>query len=112
MATFCKSAGLLCSLLALCIAAQIVWRQKPKKRWIILAVSLPILYVLSSGPLSWLFFVLGRPAWLEPAVSIYGAPLRWAMQNGPDWIADAVGCYVAWWNDAVYLGDGAMRARH
>jgi hypothetical protein len=104
MAPFFRCVGLLLSIVAVCIAMPMIWRQKRTRRWAILAAVIPVLYLLSMGPMSWLNFALGRPAWIEiPGVYFY-APGRWLIAHGPDWFGNAMGHYIAWWHGATHAG--------
>jgi hypothetical protein len=111
MSTFFRCVGLLCTIVAICIAIPMIWRQKRTRQWAILAAVIPALYLLSMGPMAWLDFALERPSWLEvPGVYFY-APVRWMTANGPEWFADAGGRYTAWWIGGEYLGHARQAER-
>jgi hypothetical protein len=106
MSAFLKCFALLCTVIAICIAASIVHRQKRGVKLVIYAVALPILYFLSIGPISWINISLGRPAWLDVPGAYFYAPVRWVVENGPDSFSEFFGRYLAWWHGGIYFGHG------
>jgi len=60
-------------------------------------IGLPVLYVLSMGPLIWLNSRdLIDPALERPFV-IYIAPFQWGYVFGPDWVASMLEAYADLW---------------
>ncbi len=69
-------------------------RHKPSGTfWVIVTlVVLPVLYVLSIGPVAWTSRLM--PEWLGNAVVVFYWPLEWIYQHGPVPIHDALDWYV------------------
>ena len=68
-------------------------RKKPGVAfWATVGLLLPVLYVLSLFPIAWLDEreMIPDDSISEKVVSGYCAPVRWARDNGPQWIADSL----------------------
>lgn len=66
----------------------------------IAALVLPLIYVLSIGPLSYMEQKFGLPSGINTAAEIFYAPIIWVHENTPlDELLDA---YVEWWERLAY----------
>lgn len=73
---------------------------KPRRIWPLLTavlIGLPVLYVLSCGPVYWLQWNTEIPDWLEPSVSFYLRPLVWMHADGPNWLHNLLEAYLVVW---------------
>lgn len=91
--------GVIFAALCVWLTVRIVNRHK-KPGWIFWAtvgLTASVLYVLSVGPVRWMYFKTGEPEWLGTMMIIYD-PIWWAFENGPHWLWwDVLGPYVRWW---------------
>lgn len=72
-------------------------RKKHGWSWIIATViAVLVLYVASFGPANWAFSKAGQPPWgMEVLESVY-FPLRCVIDDGPEWLSDALCSYGNW----------------
>lgn len=61
------------------------------------ALGLPLLYVLSVGPIDWLIRSDSLPPALKDALHVYAFPIVWSYHAGPKWWHDLLDAYVALW---------------
>jgi len=73
-------------------------RKKPGVAfWAAVAISLPVLYVLSAGPANWLWHRGFLTGWPSSIYSFLYWPIRWLLRNGPDPVSQAILWYVRLW---------------
>jgi hypothetical protein len=76
------------------------WLGRRSRRFWIVIVALPVLYVLSSGPMVWLAVKMGAPDWVFGALeTVYGPSLwlaMWSGRFGQPYLA-----YFAWWQSLI-----------
>ncbi len=70
-------------------------RQKPSLAFwaTVTLIGLPVLYVLSVGPVAWTSRFM--PKWLGNALVVVYSPLEWIYKNGPAPIHEALDWYVS-----------------
>ena len=75
-------------------------REKPTAGfWIAVAlVASPVLYVLSLGPLQWLWWNGWLPIGIVPLLEWTYFPIEWLSFNGSQSIRDTLDWYVKLWN--------------
>ena len=64
------------------------------ERWLVAAIVLPILYILSPGPLLWLLYdsILDKPQWLIGGIETFLSPLEY-LYNNVDFVQKAYDAY-------------------
>jgi hypothetical protein len=77
--------------------------KKPTWPWI--AMSLPLLYVVTLGPLSWLVSWQILPP--NPTANLY-LPIFWAADRGPQWFETALAKYAGFGEFRLGSGYGRM----
>lgn len=69
--------------------------------WMGIGVSLiavPVLYVLSLGPLVWCLSHNRRPAWMNDTfVDQYARPSNWIAEHSPKPVSDVIVAYIKLW---------------
>src|SRR5262245_15429081 len=84
---------------ALCIWLAVQFVNRRKKRWIALwaVVAVPVLYVLSTGPMNWMVFRLTPESFavFDPALDHLYCPVFLVAYYGPAWIQDL----LSWWRN-------------
>ena len=72
--------------------------KKPVWPWIVaLLIGLPVLYVLSVGPISWLYNHEVLPRSLVPIYYWFYAPIAFANERGPEWLRQILDWYADLW---------------
>ena len=62
--------------------------------WVVaLLVGLLVLYVLSGAPAEFLLIKMGEPQWLVVPAKVLYAPLRWLLNNSPQFVRDWYAAY-------------------
>src|SRR5262245_27602972 len=65
--------------------------------WLATTLILPVLYVLSYGPVGRLGVAHNEPRWLAAVSDPLYAPLHWSFAEGPEWFTVALFRYYNWW---------------
>ena len=73
-------------------------RKKPGVAfWATVMVVVVLAYVLSIGPVEFLYFKLGEPTWLQSTANFIYTPLALTLDNCPEVIDDMFQRYENWW---------------
>lgn len=67
--------------------------------WMVLAIALALLYVLSFGPALGIFVRLGHPDWLARVIDTVYLPAEVVHENLPRPWSTAYGRYTDWWTE-------------
>ena len=65
--------------------------------WATVVVVVPVLYVLSAGPINWLMYRGILKGWPLAVFSAVYWPLRWLIENGPEPVSNALRWYAELW---------------
>jgi hypothetical protein len=80
-------------------------RKKPLWPWIAaLLIGLPVLYVLSRGPVEWLYVWGYLPNWTVAPMMTFYSPISWILENGPQPLKDVIHWYLDLWRNSVPPG--------
>ncbi|MBI3866873.1 MAG: hypothetical protein HY290_33755 [Planctomycetia bacterium] len=102
----CAVMTLIVSTLAVAVAAFCVWLTvrivNRKERWakwtLAAAVGMPVLYVASFGPASWIYWQKWCPQTAHFSIGIFYAPAQWLLDEGPRPVRVALTWYCCQFN--------------
>ena len=93
MTIFLSNLGVAFAAFCVWLTVRLVNRRERWAKWTAAAaVGMPLLYLLSVGPVAWMgdFY----PEWLGDALDAFYSPLAWFRENGPPLFRDTLNWYL------------------